>query len=83
MNCGDASVPNLQILSHRFSKDGATDFRPPEPEILIPPSGMARLNRTGELRNQYVLASPEEGNGYIGGLEVFHQLHCLVYLLLK
>ncbi|KAI4180236.1 MAG: hypothetical protein LQ346_007038 [Caloplaca aetnensis] len=50
-----------------------------QPEILIPPSSMSRLNITGDdLQRQYVRAAPEEGDGYIGGLEVFHQIHCLV-----
>jgi hypothetical protein len=39
---------------------------------------MAKLNRSGELLDEYMTAPPDEGNGYVGGLEVFHQLHCLV-----
>ena len=39
---------------------------------------MAKLNRSGELLGRYMEAPVEEGDGFIGGLEVFHQLHCLV-----
>lgn len=30
---------------------------------------------------QYITVPEDEGKGYIGGLEVFHQLHCLVRCL--
>jgi Mycotoxin biosynthesis protein UstYa len=39
---------------------------------------MAKLNRSGEILGEYMVAPPDEGIGYVGGLEVFHQLHCLV-----
>lgn len=49
-----------------------------EPEVLIPAHGMAKLNRSRDSRSKYVLVPEEDGDGYFGGLEVFHQLHCLV-----
>lgn len=39
---------------------------------------MAKLNRSGGSLRDYVAVPKEEGDGYFGGLEVFHQLHCLV-----
>jgi hypothetical protein len=39
---------------------------------------MAILNRSGELSGEYMIAPPDQGHGYVGMLEVFHQLHCLV-----
>ena len=42
---------------------------------------MAKLNRSGEPLSRYMTAPEEEGHGYVGGLEVFHQLHCLVWHL--
>ena len=38
---------------------------------------MANLGRSDNLDN-YMKVPREEGDGYLGGLEVFHQLHCLV-----
>jgi hypothetical protein len=39
---------------------------------------MEKLNVSGETLDQYLKAPVDEGNGYVGGLEVFHQIHCLV-----
>ncbi|KAH8816234.1 hypothetical protein F5884DRAFT_872762 [Xylogone sp. PMI_703] len=48
-------------------------------EILVPEDQMVKLNISGHMLDDYMKAPEEEeqGIGYVGGLEVFHQLHCL------
>lgn len=41
---------------------------------------MKSLNRSESLLEQYVRVPEDEGSGFVAGLEVFHQLHCLVSL---
>ena len=47
-------------------------------DILVSTHDVLGLNRSEEMLGEYVKARPEDGDGYVGYLEVFHQLHCLV-----
>lgn len=39
---------------------------------------MVKLNVSDDMLVDYMKAPEDEGTGYVAGLEVFHQLHCLV-----
>ncbi|KAF4628572.1 hypothetical protein G7Y89_g9576 [Cudoniella acicularis] len=49
-------------------------------EVLIPSEEMEKLNVSGDMLGEYMKAPVDEGHGYVGGLEVFHQIHCLNYV---
>ncbi|KAF7595707.1 hypothetical protein BBP40_005151 [Aspergillus hancockii] len=50
------------------------------PEVSIPKDTMTHLNRSGSMLDNYLVNPEAEKESYIGGLEVFHQIHCLNYI---
>jgi hypothetical protein len=48
-------------------------------EVNIPFNKVHLLNKT--LYDPWKLTLPQYGRGVVANFEVFHQLHCLVYLL--
>ncbi|KAJ5113803.1 hypothetical protein N7456_002337 [Penicillium angulare] len=51
-----------------------------QPEVGIPAESVIDMKKTTDPLSQYISVPEDEGTGYIGGLEVFHQLHCLNYI---
>lgn len=50
----------------------------PVPNIRFPEEHMASLNKTPP--EKFIHVAPQYGEGVLGFLNVFHQLHCLVSL---
>ena len=64
--------------SHQFRSLSADNFQ--VPTIKFPESKLAALNKSPP--SSYAHVAPEYGEGALGFLDVFHQLHCLVCLRL-
>ena len=67
--------------SNRFRGPPSPEIDEAWEEILYPDGGLVRLSKEQLLRvnaSEYAAEYTEEmGGGYIAGIEVFHQLHCV------